>query len=218
VPRHNARRPSRTDELAAAKRRADARLAALEPLPSYALAIREAVPDDGIVVTDLTQVGYWSYFGGFPVYEPRTLITSGYQGTLGFAFPTALGAKVGAPAKKVVSISGDGGFMYNAQELSTMARHGLNVVAIVFNDNAFGNVRRIQKESFAGRVIASDLRNPDFAKLAELFGVEGRRADTPQRLRAALEDALGRDRPALIEVPIGETPNPWPVIRAGSRE
>ncbi|HYM68636.1 MAG TPA: thiamine pyrophosphate-dependent enzyme [bacterium] len=218
VPRHNGSRSSRRDELAAAKQKADTRLATLEPLRSYALAIREAVPDDGVVVTDLTQVGYWSYFGGFPVYEPRTLITSGYQGTLGFAFPTALGARVGAPEKKVVSISGDGGFMYNVQEMSTMVRHGLNVVAIVFNDNAFGNVRRIQKESFGGRVVASDLRNPDFVRLAELFGVEGRRAESPGALRAALQDALGRDRPGLIEVPLGEMPNPWPVIRAGSRE
>jgi len=216
--RYNGGRPSRRAEVAAAKRRAAARLAALEPLRSYALAIREALPDDGILVTDLTQVGYWAYFGGFPVYRPRTLITSGYQGTLGFAFPTALGARAGAPDRKVVSISGDGGFMYNVQELSTMVRHGLDIVAIVFNDNAYGNVRRIQQESFGGRVIASDLRNPDFAKLAELFGVEGRRADGPADLRAVLAEALGRGGPTLIEVPLGETPNPWPVIRSGARD
>jgi len=218
VPRHNARRASRRDELVAAKRRAEARLATLEPLGAYALAIREALPDDGIVVSDLTQVGYWAHFGGFPVYRPRTLLTAGYQGALGFAFPTALGAQVGARDRKVVSLSGDGGFMYNVQELSTMVRHGLGVVAIVFNDNAFGNVRRMQQQSFGGRLIASDLWNPDFARLAEVFGVDGRRAEGPAALRTVLEDALGRDRPALIEVPVGELPNPWPVIRAGSRD
>lgn len=218
VGRHNTRRTSRKADADAAKQRAEARLAALEPLRSYALAVRDALPDDGILVTDLTQVGYWAYFGGYPVYRPRTLITSGYQGTLGFAFPTALGARAAAPDRKVVSISGDGGFMYNVQELSTMMRHGLHIVAIVFNDNAFGNVRRIQQKSFGGRLIASDLQNPDFTKLAELFGVDGRRATNPAELRDALVDALGGGRPTLIEVPFGETPDPWPVILSGARD
>jgi acetolactate synthase-1/2/3 large subunit len=218
VGRHNVRRISRSADIAEGKQRAEGRLAALEPLRSYALAIREALPDDGILVTDLTQVGYWSYFGGYPVYRPRTLITSGYQGTLGFGFPTALGARAAAPERKVVSISGDGGFMYNVQELSTMMRHGLHIVAVVFTDNAFGNVRRIQQQSFGGRLIASDLRNPDFTKLAELFGVDGRRATSPAELRAVLVDALGSSRPTLIEVPFGETPDPWPVILSGARD
>jgi acetolactate synthase-1/2/3 large subunit len=117
----------------------------------------------------------------------------------------------------VVSINGDGGFMYTVGELATMVRHRLPVVAVVFTDNAFGNVRRIQRETFGGRVIASDLRNPDFVKLAEAFGVDGLRATTPEDLRNALQTALRNDRPALIEVPVGEMPSPWPVIRAGFR-
>ena len=99
-----------------------------------------------------------------------------------------------------------------------MMRHGLHVVAVVFNDNAYGNVRRTQRQSFGGRVIASDLRNPDFTKLAELFGADGRRASGPAELRAVLADALADGRPALIEVPLGETPDPWPVILSGARE
>jgi len=161
-------------------------------------------------------VGYWATYG-FPVYDPRTFITAGYQGTLGYGFPTALGAQVAAGQRKVVSINGDGGFMYNVQELSTMVRHEINAVVIVFNDNAFGNVRRIQKQMFGGRLIASDLSNPDFVRLAEAFGVEGLRAETPDRLRSTLSTALSQDRPALIEVPVGELPSPWPAIRPGRR-
>ena len=217
VPRHNRKRASRRDELLAEKQKVHARLVAVQPQAAFASVIREVLPEDGILVSESTQVGYWAQFGGFPVYHPRTFLTSGYQGTLGYGFATALGAQVGAPGRRVVSINGDGGFMYNVQELSTMVRHRIHVVAIVFNDNAFGNVRRIQRESFGGRLIAADLLNPDFVQLAEAFGVDGYRAEGPEGLRAALHTALRNDRPALIEVPVGEMPNVWPIIRSGSR-
>jgi len=216
VPRHNRKRPSREEELTALKERIDDLLFELQPQASYAQVIREELPEDGILVNESTQVGYWSNLG-FPVYEPNTFLTSGYQGTLGYGFATALGAQVGNPDKRVVSINGDGGFMYNVQELSTAVRHGINLVTIVFNDNAYGNVRRIQKESFGGRTIASDLLNPDFVKLAESFGVEGRRAEGPEGLRAALRDALASGHPTLIEVPVGEMPSIWPIVFAGRR-
>ena len=215
--RHNRKRDSRRDELVALKARIRERVLAIEPQAAYASAIRAELPDDGIVVSDSTQVGYWAH-AAFPVYQPRTYLTSGYQGTLGFGFATALGAQVGAPGRKVVSISGDGGFMFNVQELSTMARHRLPVVAVVFNDNAYGNVRRIQQRTFGGRLIASDLLNPDFVKLAEAFGIDGIRADSPQALRTALRTALQNDRPVLIEVPVGEMADPWPVLRPGHRD
>ena len=217
VPRHNRKRASRRDELLAQQQKVHDLLFAVEPQASYAMAIREAMPDDGILISESTQVGYWAQWGGFPVYRPRTLVTSGYQGTLGYGFATALGAQVGAPSRKVVSINGDGGFMYNVQELSTMVRHRLPMVAIVFNDNAYGNVRRIQRESFGGRLIASDLANPDFVKMAESFGVDGFRAHTPEALRSVLRQALANSRPSLIEVPVGEMPNPFPIFRIGYR-
>jgi len=216
VPLHNRKRESRRGELTALKRRAAEAFLALQPQGAFASAIRDALPDDGILVTDITQLGYWSWYG-FPVYRPRTLVTAGYQGTLGFALPAALGAQVGNPASKVVVIAGDGGFMYNVQELATMVRHALSVVVIVFNDNAFGNVRRIQQEAFGGRTIASDLRNPDFVRLAESFGIDGARVDGPEGLRRALEAALANSRPALIEVPVGEMPSPWPALIGGWR-
>jgi len=216
VPGSNRRRSPRRDELEAVKARIRARLATVQPQAAYATAIREALPDDGILVGEMTQVGYWANVG-FPVYTPRTYLTSGYQGTLGHGLANALGAQVAAPGRKVVSINGDGGFMYNVQELSTMVRHGINVVAIVFNDGAFGNVRRIQRESFGGRLIASDLLNPNFVRLAEAFGVDGIRVEGPDALRKALETSLGLDRPAVIEVPTGEMPDPRGTTRPGYR-
>lgn len=93
-----------------------------------------------------------------------------------------------------------------------MMRHKLNVVAVVFNDNAYGDVRRFQKEELGGRLIASDLSNPDFVKLAESYGIEGVRTEDPDALRRALRAALERDRPALIEVAVGQMPSPWPIL------
>ncbi|HEX5416620.1 MAG TPA: thiamine pyrophosphate-dependent enzyme, partial [Chloroflexota bacterium] len=213
VPRHNRRRESRRDALVATKLSAESRLGAVQPQAAFARAIREELPDDGIVVADSTQVGYWAH-GAFPVYQPRTYLGSGYQGTLGFGFPTALGAQVGNPGRKVVSINGDGGFLFNIQELSTVAQLGINAVAVVFDDGAYGNVRRIQKESFHGHTIASELRNPDFVKLADAFGVRSARVESPEALARALREAFRADEPALIAVPVGEMPSIYSVLRA----
>lgn len=201
-------RPSRAAELTALKEGMAVRARAVLPQADYAMAIREALPDDGIVVSEMTQVGYWANFA-FPVYEPRTYITSGYQGTLGYGFPTALGAKVAHPERPVVSINGDGGFGFCLNELSTMARHDIAAIVVVFSDDAFGNVRRIQQVQFDGRTIASDLLNPDFLKLADAFGVSGRRAESPGALRSAIEESIRAEEPTLIEVPVGPMPNPW---------
>jgi acetolactate synthase I/II/III large subunit len=211
VEREGRERPSRAAELAELKRGVAARARAVRPQADYALAIREALSDDGIFVSEMTQVGYWANFA-FPVYEPRTYITPGYQGTLGYGFPTALGAKVAHPDRPVVSINGDGGFGFCLNELSTMALHEIAAIAIVFTDDAFGNVRRIQQEQFGGRTIASDLLNADFVKLADAFGVVGRHADTPEKLRTAVEESVCADEPTLIAVPIGQVPNPWTVL------
>jgi acetolactate synthase-1/2/3 large subunit len=208
VPKFNRARPSRKDEMEALKARARAALDSIQPQAGLALAIRAELPDDGIFVSEMTQVGYWSN-QGFPVYEPRTFITPGYQGTLGYGFTTAMGAKVGNPDKKVVSINGDGGFGYQLQELSTLVHHGINIVTIVFNDNAYGNVRRIQAQQMGGKILGSELTNPDFVKLAEAFGVAGVRAKDAGELKLAVREALSNDHPTLIEVPLGEVPSMW---------
>src|SRR6516165_1513817 len=214
------RRQSRREELEALKSRTLANLAdRLGPQCEYLQVIRAELPDEGIYVEDLTQVGYVGRVA-FPIYHPRTYIHSGYQGTLGSGFATALGAKVGRPDLPVVSISGDGGFMYNVQELSTAVRHGIDIVAIVFADGAYGNVRRLQKEDYGNRLIGVDLHNPQFPKMAESFGIAGVRTTTPEGLGRELAAALKRRGTTLIEVAVGEMPDPWkhlvlPRVRGG---
>jgi acetolactate synthase I/II/III large subunit len=180
----------------------------LAPQLAFIDAIRGALPGDGVLVEDLTQIGYVARLA-FPVHGPRQYLTSGYQGTLGLSYPTALGAKLACRERAVVALAGDGGFLYNAQELATAAQYGIAVVAVVFNDNAYGNVKRIQRETYGNRVIASDLTNPDFVRLADSFSIFSQRATSPDELQAALGRALARNEPALIEVPLGELPSPW---------
>ena len=165
----------------------------IQPQMAYLNILREVLPPNAIVTDELSQFGFASWYG-FPVYEPRTFITSGYQGTLGSGFPTALGAKVANPDRPVVAITGDGGFMFGVQELATAVQFKIGVVTLIFNNNAYGNVRRDQRERFDGRVVASDLVNPDFVKLAESFGVTAARVTSPEGFRPALEKALARWR------------------------
>jgi acetolactate synthase-1/2/3 large subunit len=143
------------------------------------------------------------------VYLPRTYIGSSYMGTLGFSFPTALGAKVARPDRPVVSINGDGGFLYCATELATAIQHGINVVALVFNDGAFGNSNRDQRDRFAGREIGTILQNPNFAKLAESFGADGMQLKHADDIGSALKEALGNNRTTVIEIPIPRLPSPF---------
>ncbi len=203
--RHNRQRASRRAEMDEVRRALDEQLGAVEPQASFGRALRDELPDDAIVIGESTQVGYWARFG-FPVYAPRSYVGSGYQGTLGNGFPTGLGAQVGNPSRRVVSLNGDGGFMFNVQELATAAQHRIPLTTVVFDDGAFGNVRRIQENQFGGRTIASELRNPGFAKLAELHGMLGIKAEGPDAFRAALRDALASESPSLIEVPVGVMP------------
>jgi acetolactate synthase I/II/III large subunit len=206
-------RPSRIEEILEAKARASREIQDLQPQMSYLEVIRAVLPRDGFFVEEVSQVGFASWLG-FPIYKPRTYVTCGYQGTLGFGFPTSLGVKVANPDKAVISVAGDGGFMFGVQELATAVQHHIGVVTVLFNNNAFGNVRRDQEERYHGRLIASDLTNPDFMKLAESFGVSAFRTKNPDDLKRALEEALGKGAPCLIEVPVekGCEPSPWDFI------
>ncbi len=214
VPGHNRKRADRTDEMAALKAVVQREFDKLTPQMPILAAIRSALPEDGIFVEELTQPGYVARMA-FPVYQPRTYIHSGYQGTLGYALPTAMGAKVGMPDRKVLAVSGDGGFMFNVQELAAAAQHGIDVVLVVFNDGAFGNVKRLQQTMYDGRELAVDLKNPDFMKLAEAFGIQGFRVKSPAELERAIGDAFSTPGPALIDYPLGEVPDPWHLIFQG---
>ena len=201
-------RSSRKEEMEALKAERFDESKQIEPQGSFVRAIRAAMPDDGIFIAGMTQIGYYSR-SFFPVYEPGTYLTSSYYGNLGFAYPVALGAKVAKPDTAVVAVSGVGGFLFNSQELATAVQHKINAVVIVFNDNAFGNVYRDQINRFDGRTIGSELHNPDFVKLAEAYGARGVRADGAEQLESKLKEALSIEAPTLIEVPVGEMPYPY---------
>lgn len=154
-----------------------------------------------------------------PVHQPRTFLTPAYQGTLGWGYATELGAKVACPAAPVVSVSGDGGFMLNVQELvattttttTTAVQHNIPVVAIVFDDGAFGNVRRLQSQQF-GRNIASDLKNPDFVAQAKSFCMAAVRLERAAELETAIKEGIASNWPLLIHVSVGSMPDPWKFI------
>jgi len=198
-------RPSRKAEFQSLRAKVAA-LATQEPQASILKSLRAGTPEDAILVAGMNQIGYYSR-PFWPVYAPRTYLSSSYSGNLGYAFPVALGAKVARPDRPVVAVSGDGGFMYNAQELATAVQHKINVVAVVFNDNAYGNVARDLDEAWGG-AFGAQLHNPDFMKLADAFGLRGLRATEPTEVGRLVADAVQMDRPVLIEVPVGRMPRP----------
>ena len=205
--------PEARQRIAMIKREARAAIEKVRPQLAYLDVIREVLPRDGILTTELCQVGFTSYFG-YPVNAPRTYISEGYQGTLGFGFPTALGVKAAHPGKPVVCVTGDGGFLFAAQELTTAKQEGLGLVTVLFNNGAYGNVLRDQRTGFGNRVIGSVLQNPDFLAFAASFGVEAHRVASPEALRPVLAKALQAGVPVLIEVtvPQGSEASPWEFI------
>jgi acetolactate synthase-1/2/3 large subunit len=206
-------RVTRSRDLDLAKVRAWAEALLQQNVPDlmgWIRALRAALPDDGIFVNELTQVGYLTR-SGFPVYAPGTYITPGYQGTLGYGFPTALGAAYGNPSRAVLCITGDGGFGWGLSELATIGKYGLKPAIVVFNDGHFGNVRRTQVEELGG-AFGTDLHNPHFDRLAAAFDVGYARVDAPDELEKVLKRSLGA-APILIEVRVGDLSSPWPYIR-----
>ncbi len=204
------KRDSREVQFQALKEGARAAIQLMSPQMEYLDSIREVLPRDGFFCEEISQVGFAARLG-FPVYQPRQYLTCGYQDNLGFGFATALGAKVAHPDRAVVAITGDGGFLFNVQELATAVQYGIKLVTIVFNNSGYGNVRRDQQEKYAGRFLGVELRNPDFVALAASFGALGLRASSPAELRAVLPRALGAGGPVVIEVPCppGSEATPW---------
>ena len=204
-------RPSDADRIAGYRSDFASRMRALVPPQAQIIEdMRAALPDDAIVVSGVTNIGYWSNVF-FEVREPQTYITSGYFGTLGYAFPTALGAQVGRPDRKVIALCGDGGFMYSPQELSSAMRHGINAVAVVFNNNAFGASEWDQTHRYGGNFIGTDLHNPDFVQLAQSFGAVGMSTD-PEGFGEMLEVALNADAPVLLEVVVPNMMPPFQIV------
>jgi acetolactate synthase-1/2/3 large subunit len=206
------------DHLAAVKEGVARRIAEVSPHAQHLAAIREVLPRDGILVEEVCQAGFLSY-NAYAVHEPRTFVSGGHQGALGFGFATALGAKVAQPDRGVVAITGDGGFQFGLQELATAAQEGIGLVTVLFDNGAYGNVLRDQQRLFDGREVSSRLRNPDWIALAEAFGVAGRRAASPADLGREVEAALQDGGPALVVVPVDPATegSPWPFLMPASR-
>lgn len=207
--------PARTDRgpaIAALKREiADAFTERLAPQMAYIRVLREELPEAARIVADYTQIGYVAT-AALDVDAPRRMLTPGYQGTLGFAYATALGAKSANPQVPVVALCGDGGFLFTGNELATAVKHGIAAIGIVFVDGAFGNVRRMQEDLHGGKVVATSLANPDFVRFAESFGAKARRAEGIDAFRRALAWAIAEDGPTLIEVPVSKFPDPWDLV------
>lgn len=208
------RRESRATELADVRAWVSEQFKDVAPQLEYLSAIRAALGDDGVLVSEFTQVGYVAGMA-YEAHRPGDYIGPGYEGALGYGFATALGVKAVDPQRPVISITGDGGFAWTMQELSTAKRDQLGVVTVIFNDGHFGNVRRIQKNNYGGRYFASELTNPSYELLAEAFGIAYAKARTPAELASQLTVAVAANVPILIEVPVGEFPSPWHLIHEG---
>ncbi|MFC1947034.1 thiamine pyrophosphate-dependent enzyme [Chloroflexota bacterium] len=196
------------DDLLRLKQETENTLKKTAPLQfSILRTIRDEI-GNGILVPDVTTMGYWCQMA-YPVYEPRTYLSSSYFGTLGYAFPTALGAKIGNPDKPVMALCGDGGFLYAATELATAIQEGINTVTLVLNNNAYGTCEKIQRSRFGGRLIGTHLYNPNFARLAESFGAVGIKLQGVDELADALKSAVSENQPVVIELPVPDMINPW---------
>ena len=161
--------------------------------------LRAVGSDDTIFVDDLTLVGYWMPVL-MDVYQARTLIHPGTFGTLGYALPAAIGARLACPRQPVVAISGDGGFLFTLQELSTAVTEKLDLVLLVFNDNAYGAIKVYQDRVFGGRHIGTQLANPDIVMLARAFGCQSERIEAGQ-VGAAVKRAQQAGGVWVFEVP-----------------
>ena len=174
--------------------------------------LRKALPRETILVSDLTVAAYWCR-RMLNIYEPRTNIYPWGFCTLGFGLPAAIGAKVARPDRPVVALCGDGGFMFNCQELAAAVQFDVPIITLVFNDEAYG-VLRPQQEARYGAAHAVDVVNPDFMGLAAAFGVDGCRVASIEQLGPAVAKAIEADRSALIELP-GRLP--WPIMEPSAR-
>lgn len=202
--------PDRSDLIATVRAAVDKELESVAPQRELLEIIRQEIGEDGVLVSDLTQL-YFAAQDVFPVYQPRTYIHPSYQGTLGHATATCLGAQVAAGDRPVVGLAGDGGFMFTMQELATAVQHNIPATFLVMSNGVYENVERILKNDYDNRVICADLNNPDFVKLAESFGMPGRRTSTPDGLRTALKESIAESGPTLIEYEAPQFPSPWPL-------
>jgi acetolactate synthase-1/2/3 large subunit/sulfoacetaldehyde acetyltransferase len=185
----------------------------MKPQRVYA-ELRRVLPPETIVALDAGAAPAYGY-DRLQFSQARTFLTPLDLGGLGFAFPEALGAKLGRPEAPVLAIHGDGGFLMNAQEIETAVRHRINVVTLVMNNNCWGSEKAYQRQFFGGRYIGCDLRNPRFDEFARLFGAAGYYVEHPDQIGDTMQAAFAAGTPAIVEIPIDpdELPTPVAAIR-----
>ena len=169
------------------------------PYLPWVQALRRAMPADSSLALDVAMV---AGFGAYPYYDlpgPRTWMNPSGLGTLGYALPAAIGAKIARPDRAVAALAGDGGFMFTMSELMVAVEHRLALPVVIWNDRAFGEIRRLMIEH-GFEPFATDLRVPDLRTLATAYGAAAVQVDEPEQLQAAVEDALAADGPTLVEV------------------
>ncbi len=180
--------------------------------PALLKRMTELAPDDAIVACDVGQHQMW-VAQHCKFNHPRNHLTSGALGTMGFGLPAAMGAQFACPDRTVLLVSGDGSFMMNVQELVTIARCQLPVKIVLLDNSSLGMVRQWQELFFAKRYSEIDLSdNPDFAALAEVFGIRAKRIDRRDQVEDALADLLAQPGPALLHVAIDVKANVWPLV------
>jgi thiamine pyrophosphate-dependent acetolactate synthase large subunit-like protein len=192
-----------TATIAEARRRAES-TAFHADRRDYVDALRRAIPRDGILVTDMTQMSYIGCYL-YPVYESRTFMFPSGYGTLGFAMPAAIGAKIARPDTAVVAIAGDGGYQFTMSELGAAIQERLGLPIVIFNDSTYSAVKEAQADSRGSRFIGVDLVNPDYVDLARAYRIPGVRAHSPAEMEREIAAALARNLPTIIDVPI----EPW---------
>lgn len=211
-------RPSRVDDLKVMKDAFAKQIDHLRPQLDYLAAIRDVLPDDGVLVEDVTQIGFASHLA-FDFRRPRTLLSTGPAGTLGAGYAHGVGAQAALQSlgdRKALVVAGDGGFLFTGNELATAVQHDIPLVCAVFDDGAYGNVKRMQQQKFGDdRTIASTLRNPDFVAYARSFGALGLHASDPAEFRTRLDEAFTSGRPTIIHVETAAMPDPWPHFLLG---
>ena len=215
--------PAWRDEVATLREQRQARLAAegtlatmpMKPQRVYA-ELRRVLPPEAIVALDAGAAPAYGY-DRLQFSQPRTFLTPLDLGGLGFAFPVALGAKLGRPEAPVVAIHGDGGFLMNAQEIETAVRHRINAVTVVMNNNCWGSEKAYQKAFYDERYIGCDIGNPRYDEYARLFGAAGFYAEHPDQVADVMKAALNAGKPAVVEIPIDPDEFPVPATQARKR-
>lgn len=171
---------------------------------------------EAVIVTEVGQHQMWAA-QYYKYTKPRTLLTSGGLGTMGYGLGASLGAKVGCPDKTVVNIAGDGCFRMNLNEIATAVRHNIPIIEVVVNNHVLGMVRQWQDLFYDERYSATVLRDAvDFAKVAEAMGAVGVRVETQEEFRAAFEKAISLNRPVVIDCQIGSDDKVWPMVAPGT--